>query len=70
MTKLKYTREIPFNKANIEVQRYSCFLVGKKIDFTLTQKPKYEYDTLICTWTINSDITKEQHLEISKLFKT
>lgn len=70
MTKLEYTRVMPFNKANIEVQRYSCFLVGEKIDFTLTQKPKYEYNTLVCTWTINSDLTKEQHLEISKLFKT
>ena len=63
------TKFIPFNKANIEVQRYSCHLVKEKIDFTLTQKPNYEHDTLACTWTINF-LTKEQHLEISELFKT
>jgi len=65
--KITISKEIKAEESAKEISRLTAPLYLEKMDYFLTQYPKYEKKSILCVWKIESP-TKEQVKDIKELF--
>lgn len=65
--KITISKEIKTEESAKEISRLTAPLFLEKMDYFLTQCPKYEKESILCVWKIESP-TKQQAEDIKELF--